>query len=323
MVEDQNILNVINKVFIPCRIVIEMEVLVSSFLSIQNYENIREIPKTQPSSETLIDVFKVAGIRPLESVIDFFINSTLNKLKPVVTYARDFHGKTRMGNVIPYTKGRVCLFFALHRLKIKYLIVDHFVENFSKEINELSKDDKNQGSLQLVFMETLNLYYLEKNQIMLKLMLHKKKVSERVNKLLDNNNSITTEKVLELATPGFDFDKSNIIKYIMREIKASLFVSKLMFSKIDISTPFLYEKDTQMNIEKIMISNDFIPDLLNGMSKAYDDKDPRKFSEIYKAFKFLMERVLVGINYAIKIASGNQIDLELHETIYDSGDIFE
>ncbi|MEJ2250566.1 MAG: hypothetical protein P8Y97_13050 [Candidatus Lokiarchaeota archaeon] len=84
MVEDKNILNVINKVFIPCRIVLEMEALVSSFLSISNYENIKELPKTHPSSETLIELFKVKGINPLESIIDYFINSTLKKLKPMV-----------------------------------------------------------------------------------------------------------------------------------------------------------------------------------------------------------------------------------------------
>ncbi|GAH13334.1 unnamed protein product, partial [marine sediment metagenome] len=35
------------------------------------------------------------------------------------------------------------------------------------------------------------------------------------------------------------------------------------------------------------------------------------------------KRVLEGINYAITIASGGQILLELDETIYNSGNIFE
>jgi hypothetical protein len=268
MVEDKNILNVINKVFIPCRIVLEMEALVSSFLSIHNYENIKEYPKTHPTSDFLIEKFQVDGIDPLESIIDFFINSTLKKLRPIVTYARDFHGAKRMGNVLPYVKGRLCLFFSLHRLKLKLLIIYHFVENFSEKIDELKKTEIEQFYNRSEFMDALQEYYTKKNENMLKIMLHKKKASERVSKLMNNSKSITTEKVLELATPGFDYDQSNIIKYVMREIKASLFVCRLMFSEIDINTPFIYEKDTQMNIEDIMVSNDVLPDLLNGMSKA-------------------------------------------------------
>ncbi|MEJ2250565.1 MAG: hypothetical protein P8Y97_13045 [Candidatus Lokiarchaeota archaeon] len=173
------------------------------------------------------------------------------------------------------------------------------------------------------FLEILKEYYLEKNGVMLKIMLPKQKIPERVNKLRESKKSITTKQVLEMATPGFDFEYSHIIKYVMRELKASIFVSKLMFSKIDIDNPFVCKKDPQMNIEEIMISNDFIPDLLNGMSKAFNESDPIKFSELYKAFKFLMVRVFEGINYAILLASGNQMELDIYDTIYDSGDIFD
>jgi len=36
-----------------------------------------------------------------------------------------------------------------------------------------------------------------------------------------------------------------------------------------------------------------------------------------------MKRVLEGINYATRIASGGQVLLELDDTIYNSGNIFD
>jgi hypothetical protein len=36
-----------------------------------------------------------------------------------------------------------------------------------------------------------------------------------------------------------------------------------------------------------------------------------------------MNRVLEGINYAVELASGGQIQLDLEGTIYNTGNIFE
>ena len=117
--------NDLNKVFVPCRTVLEMETLTSLYLATSNYSKIKVIPEIQPSSENLIDIFGVKGNTAQELIIDFFINVTVKKLKPVVMYSREHHDRYRMGNVAPYAKTRNCLFFALHRLKVKFLIINN------------------------------------------------------------------------------------------------------------------------------------------------------------------------------------------------------
>ena len=120
MPESSTILYDLNKVFIPCRTVLEMEALTSLFLEYYNYNEIRELPQAQPSSQSLIEKFRVIDCEPLERIIEYFIEVIVSKLKPIVMYERDHHDRIRMGNVDAYTKTRLCLFFALHRLKLKF-----------------------------------------------------------------------------------------------------------------------------------------------------------------------------------------------------------
>ncbi|MCK5022313.1 MAG: hypothetical protein KAR54_03640, partial [Candidatus Pacebacteria bacterium] len=113
MPESSIILYDLNKVFIPCRTVLEMEALTSLFLEYYNYNDIKELPQSQPSSQKLIEKFHVIECEPLEHIIDSFINVIVSKLKPIVMYERDHHDRFRMGNVVAYTKTRLCLYFAL------------------------------------------------------------------------------------------------------------------------------------------------------------------------------------------------------------------
>ena len=57
MPESSEILNDLNKVFIPCRAVLEMEALTSLFLEHYNYDLIKEIPQSQPESQKVIKIF--------------------------------------------------------------------------------------------------------------------------------------------------------------------------------------------------------------------------------------------------------------------------
>ena len=81
-------------------------------------------------------------------------------------------------------------------------------------------------------------------------------------------------------------------------------------------------EETALNLEEIMISNDFIPELLPAISKSLQENNIPLLEDCINAFEFLMDKVLNGINKAIEITSGGQIQIGLYDTIYDTGNIF-
>ena len=323
MPESGTILYDLNKVFIPCRTVLEMEALTSLFLEYYNYYEIKELPQSQPSSQKLIEKFRVIDCEPLERIIEYFIDVVVSKLKPIVMYERDHHNKFRMGNVEAYTKTRLCLFFALHRLKLKLLIIKNFMDKF-KENNyklDLSEDQESLGAH--TFLSTFYKDYYKKNKMNLKLMLSSKRMSERVSKLMDTSKTITNKDIINAITFKKFLDDKNRIKFIMKEIKASLFVSKIMFAQMDVYNPFTIGKETMIDAEEMMISQDFIPELIPAISRCYAGEGMTQLEDCFRAYEFMMNRVLEGINYAVEIASGGQINLDLEGTIYNTGNIFE
>jgi hypothetical protein len=322
MPESSKQLNDLNKVFIPCRTVLEMEALTSLYLSTKNYDSIKENPESHPSSQYLIQMYGILGNEPLMSIIDYFINCAVPKIKPVVMYERDHHDRIRMGNIEAYTKTRVCLYLALHRLKLKFLILKKFLNKFKENEYDLDFYPLQESIPNQTLMFSLYKFYYDKNVMNLKLMLPKKKVSTRVSNLIDTQKSITSEKIINLSANRLFSDEKNQIKFIMREIKASLYVCKLIFAQMDVKNPFLRSGDTMINSEEIMISNDFIPELIPAISKCFTENNFIQLEECLNAFDFLMNKVLDGINHAYEIASGGMIKIELDETLYNMGNIF-
>jgi hypothetical protein len=320
MPESSEILNDLNKVFIPCRTVLEMEALTSLFLDEYNYDMLKELPKTQPSSQELIEVFRVINVEPLEHIIEYFIDVVVNKLKPIVMYERDHHDRFRMGNVSAYTKTRMCLYLALHRLKLKFLIICDFMNKFKENKYKLSYS---QSDGYRSFLSAFYKNYSEKNLMNLKLMLSSKRMSERVSALMDTSKTITNEDIIQALSFKQFLDDRNRIKFIMREIKASLFVCKVMFSKMDVHQPFVIARESLYNTEDIMISQDFLPELIPDISRCLPDKLNDQIENCFKAYELMMDSVLEGINSAIKIASGGEIVLELEDTIYTTGALFK
>ncbi|TXT58157.1 MAG: hypothetical protein BAJALOKI2v1_430024 [Promethearchaeota archaeon] len=322
MPENIEILNDISKIFIPFRSVLEMETITSTFLETLNYDRLKEVPKTQPSSDKLISILKLKD-NPLAKSVDYFINTVLAKVKPIVMYARDHHDINRRGNVIPYIKTRISIFFALHRLKVKFLIIKNFFDKlqahyFNKDVF-LENDSINDKSLLSLFYE----YYYKKNLMNLHLMLPKSKKSKRVVQLLNNRDTITNEKLLNMVGKKYYNNKNEQIKFIMREIKASLFTCKLIFARMDVFKPFITKRGGSINIEELMISNDFIPELIPAMSESLDEENYKAFENYYRAFRFMLRNSLEGINYAISLASDGQLSLDLEEPIYTIGNLFE
>jgi len=322
MPESGTILYDLNKVFIPCRTVLEMEALTSLFLEYYNYDDIKDLPQSQPSSKKLIEKFHVIDCQPLEHIIEYFIDVVVSKLKPIVMYQRDHHDRFRMGNVEAYTKTRLCLFFALHRLKLKFLIIKNFMDRF-KELNYKLNVSEHQNNLgNHTFLSVFYEDYYKKNEMNLKLMLSSKRISERVSELIDTSNTITNEDIINAITFKKFLDDKNRIKFIMKEIKASVFVSRVMFAQMDVYKPFTLAKEANIDAEKMMISQDFIPELIPAISQCYAAKNMPQLGDCFTAYEFMMNRVLEGINYAVEIASGGQIILDLDSTIYNTGNIF-
>lgn len=319
MPESSEILNDINKVFIPCRTVLEMEALTSLFLENHNYELLKEIPQSQPSSDQLIKLFSVVKVEPLEHIIQYFID-VVSKLKPIVMYQRDQHDRFRMGNVAAYTKTRVCLYLALHRLKLKFLIIKDFMDSFKKHDYHLVES---QDGGYRSFLSSFYRNYSEKNLMNLKLMLSSKRISERVSQLIDTTDVITNEDIIQALSFKKFLDDRSRIKFIMREIKSSLFVCKVMFAYIDVFNPFLLAKETMIDSEELMISQDFLPELIPDISQCIQEEKTSQIEDFYNAFEFMMVHVLEGINNAVKIASGGEILLDLNGTIYSTGNLFE
>lgn len=323
MPESSIILNDLNKVFIPCRTILEMEALTSLFLEYYNYDLIREIPKSQPSSQKIIEIFQILDCRPLENIIKYFVDGVVQKLKPIVMYERDHHDRFRMGNIVAYTKTRVCLYVALHRLKLKFLFIKHFMDIFKDNEFKLNKPEEQVDLGPHLFISSLYKDYTHKNNMNLKLMLSSKRVSDRVSKLLDLKDIITNEDIINAITFKKYLDDNNRIKFIMREIKASIFVCKVMFAQIDVYNPFSVGKEVMIDAEEIMLNQDFIPVLIPAISSAYSKNTKVQLEDLFRAYEFMMKRVLEGINYAIEIASSGQILLDLEDTIYNSGNIFD
>ncbi|MFX0156004.1 MAG: hypothetical protein ACFE9Q_15905 [Candidatus Hodarchaeota archaeon] len=323
MPESGTILYDLNKVFIPCRTVLEMEALTSLFLEYYNYDEIKELPQSQPSSEKLIAKFHVIDCKPLEHIIEYFIEVIVRKLKPIVMYERVHHNRFRMGNVEAYTKTRLCLFLALHRLKLKFLIIKNFMDKFKeKNYNLNTLEDQNHMGAH-TFLSAFYDDYYKRNKMNLKLMLSSKRMSERVSELMDTSKTITNEDIINAITFKKFLDDKNRIKFIMKEIKASLFVCRIMFAQMDVYNPFLKAGEVMINAEEMMISQDFIPELIPAVSQCYAEKHMLQLEDCFRAYEFMMHRVLEGINYAVEIASGGQIVLDLDDAIYNTGNIFE
>jgi hypothetical protein len=323
MPESGTILYDLNKVFIPCRTVLEMEALTSLLLEYYNYDEIKELPQSQPTSQLLIEKFHVLECHPLESIIEYFINVIVSKLKPIVMYAREHHDRFRMGNVEAYTKTRLCLFFALHRLKLKFLIIKNFMDKFKEKKFTLERLESQESISAHTFLSEFYQDYYEKNLMNLKLMLSSKRMSERVSRLMDTSDTITNEDIINAITFKKYLDDRNRIKFIMKEIKASLFVCKVMFAQMDVFKPFTLAKEVNIDAEELMINQDFIPELIPAISQCFAEKTIPQLEDCFTAYEFMMTRVLEGINYAVEIASGGQIILDLDKTIYNTGNIFE
>jgi len=310
---EQNIINNLNKVFIPHRSVIEMEALISVYLAEFNYDKIKAIPESRLSSQELIEILDIQENQAYMDIIERFINITVHKIKPIAMYAREHHDVSRMGNIVAHTKTRGALYLALHRLKTKFLFIKSYLDIFKKNNFQLPEQDAG-----LRLNSALYEDFYDRNKKELQEMVPTKHASNRVKNLMDLKDRIVGEQIIDMATFESPSKEDIQINFIMRGIKASIFVSKMMFAKIDILNPFQEESEMEMDIEDMMISNDFIPRFIPVMSKYFAENNIKHLEEHYEIFEFLMNKVLDGINHALEIASGGQINIGRDSFLYNT-----
>ncbi len=295
--------NDLNKVFIPYRSIIEMEALSGLVFGTRMFDEFKEVPKTRPSSAQLIKLLGVKDNPAQERIVKYFEESISNKLKPVVLYEREHHNIIRMGNVIPYAEGRVPVFFSLHLLKLKFLHIKRFFDNFWEKfitMGAVSAEEVDRRTL----LANLGMYYYNESRSCYGFLLPRTGFKQGT-----DASGITNEKILQMVMYLFVDEEQNKIKYIMRAIKASLFVTKLLFSKLDVDQPFAGRGTGILDPEDTMVSNDFIPELLPAISRRISEHKIGVAEGLYNAVKIMMNTVLDGINHAIVIASGGQIKL--------------
>ncbi|TXT67653.1 MAG: hypothetical protein BAJALOKI1v1_30014 [Promethearchaeota archaeon] len=312
----------LRKILIPCRTVLELEALTSLYLTESNFKKIKEIARYSPTSERLINLLDVEGTPLYENIVRFFIDHALPKIKAIRTETRD-HSKThRKGDFLTF-KSNTCLYLALHRLKFKFLVIKSIIDQFKNHKFDLEKFNIEKQQKYTSFLTALADLYHQLNLSNIEIMFPQKKVSERLKKLMDNEDAVTAEKLLNLITSKKFSEKTNIIKFIMREIKASLFVCKIMLAQMDINDPFCITRKRIIDAEEIMVSNDFIPELIPALARGLRHSNEQVLNHCSDAFYFLLDEVLLGINNAIKTASRNKLELELYELIFDTQQILQ
>ncbi|MFX1238788.1 MAG: hypothetical protein ACFE8P_13860, partial [Promethearchaeota archaeon] len=265
----------------------------------------------RPSAEKLFDILDIHEEPNFTSIVERFINITVEKLKPIAMYSRKHHDINRMGNVVAYTKTRQPLYLSLYRLKYKFLLIKKFLDRYKNNGYKLETNNPLEKLQDCLYRD-----FYENNKNSLKLMYPEKQVSDRVKRNLNLAGKILREDIIDMATfEYFTLDDSKI-NYIMRSIKASLFTAKLMFTKIDVLSPFKTE-DIQIDVETKMLSNDFLPSMIPALSKFHSEKNEEMIKDTLSAIDFLMDKVLEGINKGIEIASGGHIRLTLDENLYE------
>ncbi|QEE17928.1 hypothetical protein DSAG12_03766 [Promethearchaeum syntrophicum] len=319
----ENTLNVdINRVFIPCRPILELEVMSSILLIYGNYKNMEKVIQSNPNPKNFCKLMDIKD-EMFKDIVDRYYN-VHNRLKPIEMrnrWQKTSFRHRRMGSVDAYSASRVPLFFALDRFKIKYLLIKNFLYHLAEHKFDLSFYKPKSENVPLTVKDYLNDYYFHSTLKYFDLISPKKTISRNTRNLFTSR--ISSDMLRLMLTYVRKETPNSGINFMMRGIKSSLFVSKFLFMKLDVPHPFAFSGDHMIDGEKIMIGTEFLPDLLINISDALEKKNFTISLELLNAFEFMMERVLKGINNAVAIASNDRIHLGINGIQYSCGGIFK
>ena len=312
----------INRVFIPCRPILELEVMSSILMLYSNYNSMEKVIRNNPNPKNFC---KLIGIKDemFKDIVDRYY-VVHNRLKPIEMRNRWQESSVkhrRIGSVNAYSASRVPLFFALDRLKVKYLLIKNFFYHLAEHKFDLNFYKPISENVHFTVKDYLNDYYFHSSLQYFDLISPKKTISRNTRTLFSSKIS---SDMLRLMLSYVRKEAPNSgINFMMRGIKSSLFVCKFLFMKLDVPQPFVFSGDHMIDAEKIMISSDFLPELLINISDALKNNNLYQSLDLLNAFEFMMERVLKGINNAVAIASNYGINLGINGIQYSSGGIFK
>ena len=311
-----------NRVFVPCRPILEMEVMSSILMVNTNYSEMQKVVLHNPNPKDFCKLLQLKDEIFRDIVDRYFV--VHNKLKPIGMRSRwqkTSQKHRRIGSVDAYTASRVPLFFAIDRLKVKYLLIKNFFYQLSKNNFDLSFYTPLSENVPPTTKAYLSDYYFHSSMKYFDLISPRKTVSKNTRRLFSSRISSDMLRIM-LSYVHKEAPNSGI-NYMMRGIKSSLFVCKFLFMKLDVTQPFVFTGDHLIDAEKIMVGSEFLPDLLENISDALLREKYDLLIDLFKAFDFMMSRVLLGINSAVSIASHQRINLTINGIQYSSGGIFK
>ena len=313
----------LNSVFIPFRPVLEMELLVSQFLVHENYATISKKAHLQPDygeMQTALCVDKGGNLN--HDILDRFYH-LVHHIKPIILPAREHHDRVRYGNVNAYTRSRIAGFYALDHFKFKILLLKKFLTTLSASYYNLAALQNIRGKVDLSELDLGTALYQEfhaRSMEYFKLISPEKELAARHKNVFKSVSFSALEKMCCFST---DEKSDNKINYIMRSLKSSLYVCTVIFSHMDVPHPFDHKDSHVIDFEQKLLSPDFIPKLITSMTTALKRQKYFLLADLHKAFDFLIDRMLDGINQAIKVTANYQIHLEREQTLYYVGNLLD
>ncbi|MHA1584840.1 MAG: hypothetical protein ACTSWL_06270 [Promethearchaeota archaeon] len=306
----------LNKVFIPFRPVIEMELVISLFLINSNFNKIKNSSSWQSNKQELYKLLNLEDKSVSKDILDrFFL--LLKKLKPVVYQTREIHDFRRAGNVNAYSETRIPGFFALDHLKFKVLLLIKFLKHFKKSNYDLTVFPKYDEAKQKTLKSILFQEYYSRSIVYFNTISPKKEfIGKKTHAKL---RGVDTQRLEPMWSFISHTKQNSEVNYIMRGIKGSLFVINTIFAYMDVPLPFEHKDGHMVGVFDALINPDFIPKLIPAMSAALEKENFSQFEDLLQAFEFFTVRIIDGINNAVKIASNNQINLTQNQTLYYTG----
>ena len=302
----------INKVYIPFRPILEMELALSSLMAKDTYDNLAKLLYTERDTSYIIKELEISPDSVYPIIFDRFFQKSQN-LVPLASYYHDLSKGSRYGNVNAYTKSRVPIFFAIDRLKFKLLLLRNFLEFLISHNYLLSEFPAYSKNKTKTFEEILFSEYKTRMQDYFETMTweheHQSKYIKEQSKL--NYNILSELNKFQIP------DKMNAI-YIMRSIRASYLVAKILFKLMDVEDCFIVNDEP---IEPIILNRDIIPGVIIAINQAYSYGDSPKLHELVPMFTNYLNWMLKGVDYGYNIASLNQLVINPNSTLYYSGKI--
>ncbi|MHA1776161.1 MAG: hypothetical protein ACTSWC_05275 [Promethearchaeota archaeon] len=306
----------LNRVYIPFRSILEAELMTSGILALRNYEYLSNISFKSLDMEKIMEELELDENHLFSKILArFFI--VVHRLVPIASrLGPNRRNELRYGNVNAYTESRIPLFYAVDRFKVKILILRNFFHTLRRNHYNLKyfpsyvrKEDKSLYSILFAeYYERMLKYF----QTVVWEPTYKKKY-------LNTYDDVNFRVLYELHSFRQRTSVSKI-NYIIRGLKSSLFVSKLLFQVCDIPQPF---ETANGAVESLILNRDFIPGMINIMNMAYRIGDMVRLREIVEMFLAYLDKILQGINHGVFVASNQQMELNIDETIYYIGDILE